>query len=106
MMNTDDAGVTPDSVMKTLPRMPIERLRSCSYRAASGAPAAAAAEPCSILWVSSIRRTFSQVARSPALADAAKVLFDSYAVVYNGTDAPCQPPVALVLDSRRTRRGL
>src|SRR5215470_17003905 len=43
MMNTDDAGVTPDSVMKTLPRMPIDRLRSCSYRAASGAPAAASA---------------------------------------------------------------
>jgi hypothetical protein len=39
MMNTDDAGVTPDSVMKTLPRTPIDRLRSCSYRAVSGAPA-------------------------------------------------------------------
>ncbi len=58
MMNTDDAGVTPDSVMKTLPRMPIDLLRSCSYRAVSVAPAAAAAaEPCCILCVSSIRRT-------------------------------------------------
>ena len=58
MMNTDDAGVTPDSVMKTLPRMPIDRLRSCSYRAASGAPtAAASAAPSGTLGASSMAGT-------------------------------------------------
>src|SRR5215472_8269933 len=62
MMNTDDAGVTPDSVMKTLPRMPMDRLRSCSYRAASGAPAAASAPALTgpLLVVSSICVTSRQ----------------------------------------------
>ena len=32
MMNTDEAGVTPDSVMKTLPRIPMERLNCWLYR--------------------------------------------------------------------------
>ena len=63
MMNTDDAGVTPDRVMKTLPRMPIDRFRSCSYRAVAGAPAAASAGPSCLLCVSSISRTSSKVAR-------------------------------------------